>query len=281
MLGAKAVATAKTKASAVPPPPAAAAAAGGDAEAVAVGKAGRKADMIYISDFPNAVRMKLLQLDADDDGTLDPNELVKAVDALNDSKVLAKRYKSFAIFLCVVFTIFLPIFFGVIHGAVKMNKDMQAVNGEMTTITGDPLHVLSTDRTFSFALSSGVDNSIFDGLKALTVSSTTGSVLSFQIAGYARLEDNSVYLFTHSSVSPALHLEGECEHRTRHERVLAQAPLTKPLPFHCPSVQHWSSSFLSTPRSPSQAPCCRSSPARTRVASRRSVCSSLPLRARS
>ena len=180
-------------------------------------------DVIDLKLFDPKVKKEMDEIDKDHNGEISAIELIDMIRALKASRLKAQRLQyGFAFFV-----FFLAVVFGVMFGAVKLNKDTVTVNGDLQTLTGDLVHVSSTERIFSLPLSSGEDNSVFDGLKSVTVTSLTGAVLNFQVAGYARLDDNSVYIFTHSSVSPALHLQGESRRRrvallTRHPSLRRQ-----------------------------------------------------------
>lgn len=100
---------------------------------------------VALETFPEPLRPALRELDTNDDGKVQPREILRAVVAYQDAKVKNTRLMMAVTLLVALVVVMLLGNFGLTYAVMELAKDIESNNGALTDTSGNVLQTANAD----------------------------------------------------------------------------------------------------------------------------------------
>ena len=149
---------------------------------------------LSIQDFSPEMQDSLRALDLDGSGSVDSRELARAAEAYRSVQARAKRLNRMLAFGAVVLMLTLAAFSGLVFAVVEMTKESRVSESGVLMVKGSNETVKTSQVLNKSTMCSQLGDEVFRDMRYLEVTSPTGSTVSLNILGWARMpEDHSLH----------------------------------------------------------------------------------------
>ena len=149
---------------------------------------------LSIQDFSPEMQDSLRALDLDGSGSVDSRELARAAEAYRSVQARAKRLNRMLAFGAVVLMLTLAAFSGLVFAVVEMTKESRVSDSGVLMVKGSNETVKTSQVLNKSTMCSQLGDEVFRDMRYLEVTSPTGSTVSLNILGWARMpEDHSLH----------------------------------------------------------------------------------------